>query len=399
MQAQAPATDICMNQRRARRLMEKAGVDVLLANSVWNVAYLSGFVQFHWTWDGIQHFMDRNVWRDEAKPLAAFFLDPSRKSFLACNPWVTRFNFIYPDVEVVTNPNSYSEPPHANNFAFFPLDWTVKALRDRGMEGARIGYEETRLPAYYLKLLRERLPRAQFVPVDDLFWRIRAVKTPEEIRRLREAFRIAAQVYRETFAMMKPGVKLRDIARMQMRRMSELGGLWYFEHLWVHTPGEPWDPPPDYELRAGDEGGCDLGCYIKGYGCDFGRTVSVGPPSQWLRDEFDSLKGVYDEMCAVARVGNTPAQLYETIERLKKEKRAGKHSFCVGHGLGLEVHELPAALPSEQEPFEIGSVIQIEVGSVDQPRNTFVFQEDAGVITQTGWQSLTDLPAQIFVTA
>src|ERR1051326_7931541 len=100
MTQQAQGNPVCMNEPRARRLMAEAGVDVLLANSVWNVAYLSGFVQFYWNWDGIQHFMDRNIWRDEAKPLAAFCLDPSKKSFLASNPWVTRHNFLYPEGEI-----------------------------------------------------------------------------------------------------------------------------------------------------------------------------------------------------------------------------------------------------------------------------------------------------------
>src|SRR5687768_15974606 len=100
---------ICMNEERARRLMAEAGLDVLLANSVFNVAYLSGFVQHHWVWDGIQHFMDRNIWRDEAKPLAGFCLDPAQSPFLACNEWVTRHNFVYPTVEIVVDYSVYGK--------------------------------------------------------------------------------------------------------------------------------------------------------------------------------------------------------------------------------------------------------------------------------------------------
>ncbi|HVF09894.1 MAG TPA: M24 family metallopeptidase [Abditibacteriaceae bacterium] len=389
---------ICMNEERARRLMAVAGLDVLLANSVFNVAYLSGFVQYHWVWDGIQHFMDRNIWRDEAKPLAGFCLDPSKSPFLACNEWVTRHNFIYPTVEIVMDWKSYGGGLHANQFAFYSIDWTVRALRERGLEAARIGYEETRLPVYYLECLGRELPAATFIPADNLFWRIRAVKTPEELRRLREAFRIAVQVYHETFAMLKPGIVLGDITRMQMERAHELGGLWYFNHLWLHTPSTQWDMPADYKLKAGDEGGCDLGIYYQGYGSDFGRTVSLGPVHEEIQREFDSVRAVYDGMKDAARIGNSGADIYEAAQKVIREQRNGRGAGCLGHGLGLECHEIPAILPTENEPLEENMVIQIEVGSVEPPRNTYIFLEDAGVVTPRGWELLNDLAQDIVVT-
>ncbi len=385
----------CINEERARRLMARAGLDLLLANSAFNVAYLTGFIHHCWGWDGIQQFMDRNVWRDDCRPLAGFCIDPAKKTFIACDAWVMRFNYVYPDVEVFQSMDSYSAPLHENNFRFPPLDWTLTAIKSRGLESARIGYEDTRLPDYYLRILQAKLPRATFIPVDDLFWQIRAVKTPEEIRRLREAFRIATQIYRETFAMMKPGVQLMDITRIQMARAQELGGLWYFNHLWVHTPGQPWDPPADYRLKPGDEGGCDLGIYFQGYGCDFGRTVSLGPVHEQIREEHTSVKEVYDAMREVARIGNTGADVFNAAQKAIQEKRGGRAAGCLGHGLGLECHEVPAVLPTETEPMEENMVLQLEVGSVEPPRGTFVFLEDAGVLTPRGWEPLNELPREV----
>jgi Xaa-Pro aminopeptidase len=388
---------ICINEERTRRLMAEQGFDVLLANSVFNVAYLSGFVQFHWVWDGIQHFMDRNIWRDEAKALAAYCLDPAKTPFVATNQWVTRHNFIYPHVEIVSDYSAPRQGIRDNQFAFDPLEWTVQGLRERGLEAARIGFEETRLPLYYYQYLRQELPDATFIPADNFFWQIRAVKTPEELRRLREAFRIATQVYRDTFAMMKPGVKLRDITRAQVERAAEFGGLWYFNHLWVHQAGEAWDPPADYVLQSGDEGGCDLGVYYQGYGSDFGRTVSLGPVEASIQSEYDSMREVYDAMRQEARAGNSGADLYNAAQKVIRERRNGRAAGCLGHGLGLECHEIPAILATETDPMEENMVVQIEVGDVVQPRNTFLFLEDAGVVTAQGWEPLNDLPRDIFV--
>lgn len=389
-------TSSCLNVERARRLMAEAGLDLLLANSGFNVSYLTGFVQHHWVWDGIQHFMDRNIWRDEAKPLAGFGLDPSIRPFLTANLWVTRHNFIDPSVELV-KPGPDDGRLHSNQFAFPSLEAAIRAIQSRGLSKARIGYEETRLPVYYLDGLRQALPGATFIPADNLFWRIRAVKTPEELRRLREAFRIAAQVYRETFAMMKPGVALGEIARMQMARAHELGGLWYFNHLWVHQPGDAWDPPPTYRLQAGDEGGCDLGIYYQGYGSDFGRSVALGAVHESTRREYDSLRMVYEAMVRAARPGSTGADIHRAAQEAIQKHRGGRGAGCLGHGLGLECHEIPAILPTETEPIEAGMVIQLEVGSTEPPRNSFLFLEDAGVVTANGWERLTDLSTDIAV--
>ena len=141
-----------MNVERARHLMAEAGLDLLLANSIFNVAYLSGFIQHHWVWDGIQHFMERNIWRDEARPLAGFCLDPSKTSFLAVHPWVIRHNHVYPGVDV-SAASANKSPLRENQFRFPPLESIVLSIRVRGLESARIGYEETRLPVHSLRLL------------------------------------------------------------------------------------------------------------------------------------------------------------------------------------------------------------------------------------------------------
>jgi Xaa-Pro aminopeptidase len=244
--------------------------------------------------------------------------------------------------------------------------------------------------------MREQLPRVTWVPADDLLWRIRAVKTPEEIARLREAFRIGTQVYHETFAMMRPGVRLADVQRMQMARTSELGGTWYFNHLWVHAPGTPWDPPPEYALREGDEGGCDLGVYVKGYGCDFGRTVSLGRVDPDVRRQYETLRAGYEAMAGAARAGNSTRDVMRAAVTVERDLRGGRILGCRGHGLGLECHEMPVLMHNWDEPLEENMVLQVEVGDVIDGRNTFLFLEDAGVITAQGWQCLTDLPREIF---
>src|SRR5260370_3238941 len=67
----------------------------------------------------------------------------------------------------------------------------VKAIKARGLQNARIGVDEIGiLPQYWDKLV-EALPGATIVRAADIFRYARAIKTPDEIKRLRKSAEIA----------------------------------------------------------------------------------------------------------------------------------------------------------------------------------------------------------------
>jgi Xaa-Pro aminopeptidase len=124
------------------------------------------------------------------------------------------------------------------------------------------------------------------------------------------------------------------------------------------------------------------------------------PPA--IQSEYEGFRGVYEAMRATAKVGSSGAEIYAAAQKaIAKDVRLSLRSplpaGCLGHGLGLECHEIPAILPYDHDPLEEDMVIQIEVGNIEPTRGTHLFLEDAGVITINGWERLNDLPQDIFV--
>src|SRR5438093_846242 len=77
------------------------------------------------------------------------------------------------------------------------------AIRQRQLAGATNGVEMNHLPASVVEELRARLPKAQFVDAEKVLWRMRAVKTPRELERQKQAYRVAEEIYGEVLSMVQ----------------------------------------------------------------------------------------------------------------------------------------------------------------------------------------------------
>lgn len=383
---------VAMNVPRARRLMAALDIDLLLAFSPRNVGYLTGFYSQNWFWDGIQHFMSQNLWREEAFPLAGFCLDESKPPFLSVNPWVTEFSLCWVD-EVKQGGQA---PIRGSGYSYPQVETAIECIQERGLERGRIGYEPDRLPARYFDEFRKALPQARFVDAQELFLEIRAVKTDVEIVRLKEGYRIATAVYRDLFQFIRPGLRLEELVQRERMIADRLGGLHYFDHVWISGPQEPWRPGPDKTVRIGDAGGLDLGVYYEGYGTDFARAVSIGPARDDLKRAMDDLMLVREVIRKTAAPGSCGAEILRAAQDCVRRHNMKDGAGCLGHGLGLSCHEIPFLTLRDTLPLEPGMVFVIEMGRIIPATNTYILIEDAGLITPTGWENVfTDLPPDL----
>src|SRR5205814_2226552 len=72
-----------------------------------------------------------------------------------------------------------------------PVEVVAESLVSQGLAGGTIGVEETHLSVSEHRRLERALPKARFVPVDDLLGSLRTIKTPSEIELLADIGRAA----------------------------------------------------------------------------------------------------------------------------------------------------------------------------------------------------------------
>lgn len=94
-----------------------------------------------------------------------------------------------------------------------PMDVLVETMNDMALADGTIGVELSYLPVDYYQLLRDRLPKATFVNISDLFVYARSIKTAEEILLFRELCRVADEAFTEVSKIVAIGVTELELAK------------------------------------------------------------------------------------------------------------------------------------------------------------------------------------------
>lgn len=141
------------------------------------------------------------------------------------------------------------------------------------------------------------------------------------------------------------------------------------------------------------------------YHADMTRTFVKGEPSETVRQWYEDTEAAVDAALDAVEPGATGAEVhaavcdvyeeagYPTLRSDETAETGFIHS--TGHGVGLDVHEEPSVSPSGDE-LKPGHVITIEPGLYD-PDVGGVRIEDLVVVTEDGYENLTDYPKRLVV--
>jgi Xaa-Pro aminopeptidase len=392
---------------RLRQHMAARGIDLVLANSKRNVAYLTDHQTANWTWEhAILHMMEKEYDGADYVVMAGLAADPSIKSFIveyahredAINQRGMHADEFYgywrrgerpqvdgPGISLERDMNRTSE------------EAAVQSIRDRKLERSTIGIELCRMPAAQLQRLRELLPQARFVDAFDLLFEVRQIKTPEEIRRLRQAYAVATEIYRQVFADVAPGMTPREILLREMREIYARGCSFSFAHIFFASGGVTdiaLTPPADRKIAPGDVGVFDLGVVYEGYGSDYARMADVAPGCSALREVYPVILDARRAIEAALKPGTSARDVYRAGETALEKGGLCASISCLGHGLGLDCHEKPFITSYSDDVIMAGQTICIEIYCEVRGVGP-ILMEDGGVMTESGWQSFSPLPIEL----
>lgn len=136
-----------------------------------------------------------------------------------------------------------------------------------------------------------------------------------------------------------------------------------------------------------------------GYYADMTRTISKGAPSKNVIDMFATLSEAQQLGLSRVRAGVSGAEVHQNVVDFFRDHgyESNSHGFIhnLGHGVGLQVHELPTVGPSGAA-LEPGNVITIEPG-LYYPGTGGVRLEDMGAVTRKGFDDFTRFPRELVV--
>ena len=266
----------------------------------------------------------------------------------------------------------------------------------RGLK--HIGFDPATLTCAFLAALRKELKgRARLVAVSGKVSRPRVVKDAGEIERMRKAVRISEAALvtlleRDDLLVLKE----RDVAaemEAEMRRRGS-GGPRLSHHRRFRDAQRPAPRPEHFQPPAGGNGTAGRlgGAGYQGYNADLTRTIRLGRPRGRLGKAYAAVLESRERVLEAMRPGVRVSELDRLARTVIEQAGFGAGiAHSLGHGIGLEVHELPFLSINSRERLREGMVFTLEPG-IYLPGLGGIRVEDMVRLGKDGPHLLSSLP-------
>ena len=360
-------TDVASRLERIRAHLADKGLDALIVNHWSNVVYATGF-------DGIADVESPHIALITAE--RAFALIDSRYYEVASKQSAaTRWMTILARHEV--------------------REKTVELIEESGC--MRIGIEDS-MPYGRFITWEEALADREVTATHRLIEDIREIKDLDEIARISHSQAIAEEVFAFLLKHIKPGMTEKQIAFDIEFTLRNLGAeaLSFPPIVAAGVNGSmPHAKPSDYVVQEGDLVTLDFGAQYEGYKSDMTRTICIGQACDFQREIYALVLNAQQAAIDVVRAGVNAAEVDHAARQIIDAAGYSENfGHGTGHGVGLDIHELPNLSPSSEGVLKTGSVVTIEPG-VYVPEVLGVRIEDLVVVTDTGHHMITEAPKEL----
>ena len=316
-----------------RRILETKGLDALLITNAQNRQYISNFVG-----------------------TAGTLLVTQREALLA-----TDFRY----VEQASKQTSGFEIIKGNGW-----DWLPQAASKLSLK--TVGFESTDLSVHSFEKVKESLlqiksnPGPLLIPTVDIVETLRTIKAGEEISALQQSIDISDKAMDSVCPTIYAGLTEREVAWRMEKAMREYGAdSKSFDTIVARGPNSamPHHRASDDIIQLGDQVVIDMGALRDGYCSDITRTIFVGDPDDKFNQIYDlvlSAQLIAIETIQPGMTGQTGDSLARTV--LNEAGYGDYFGHSLGHGIGLDVHELPRLSPNSQDVISENMVFSVEPG-------------------------------------
>ncbi|BDC51274.1 aminopeptidase [Bryobacterales bacterium F-183] len=259
--------------------------------------------------------------------------------------------------------------------------------------GVRIGYDPAATSVAELRQMEAKLPKgAKLVTVEGVVEKQRQVKDDTEIALIRESVKVNSAAFDATVRKIKPGLRESDIAaelEYQQRKKGASGPS--FETIVASGPRTalPHAHPTDARIGPDILLLIDMGASRGGYASDMTRMLHLGRPSAKVRGWYEAVLEAQLAALDSIRAGVTAGSVDRAAREMLKAKGFGElFTHSTGHGLGLEIHEMPGIRAKDKTKLRPGMAITVEPGIYIAGEGGIRI-EDTVVVTQNGCDILT----------
>ena len=359
---------------RARQLMQQSGIGSVIVESGSSLDYLTG-VQWHRS-----ERLTAAVIPAQGDPVIVtpFFESPSVKETLAIPAEIRTWN---EDED--------------------PLKLVADFLRERGVAGAPVGFEET--DRYFIvDRLGQQLPRLKSVSANPVVRALRLIKSPAERALMQTANDITLTAMRHAGEAASAGMTPADFGAAIDAATAALGGSPEFSLVLIDEASAlPHGSHKPQIVKRGSTILFDCGCTVHGYQSDISRTFVYGAaPTVEQRKVWNQVQEGQQIAIRAAKLG-APAGSVDDAVRAAYESWGYGPGYKLpgmphrtGHGIGMDGHEPAYLVHGDMTPLAPGMCFSDEPG-IYIPGEFGVRLEDCWHMTEAGPKFFTQPPPSI----
>lgn len=267
----------------------------------------------------------------------------------------------------------------------------ARGIVDLGLK--RVGFESRYLPyAEYKRIHIDLKRRALLIPAHSMVEELRQVKDAGEIETIREAVRICVKAMEFVRDFIAPGKKeIEVVAEMERFIRYQGASNSSFDIIVASGPhaAYPHHISGERKLSKSEPVLIDAGVEVKGYKSDLTRVYFLSKINGLIRGVYDIVRGAQLKAIEEIRPGAVISNIDQAARGyIAKKGFAPYFKHNLGHGLGLEVHELPNISPKSDIELEEGMVFTIEPG-IYLPGKFGIRIEDMVLVTKKGCEVLS----------
>ena len=365
--------------KRARLLMQEKKIEMLLITSPHNFRYFTGLDSYFWESPTRPWFLLLSLNQD---PIA---IVPSIGKTALQKTWIK-------NVKTWQSPNP-------NDEGITVLQDTILSIQSNQCSiGCEIGMEsQLRMPVNDFQKLKINLSDHSFVDASPLIWKLRMIKSENEISKIKKIISIASNVFDALPKHLQTGQSEIEICNIMKKKLLDLGADHTLYMSCASGPGG-YDQiicdPTEKKLRDGDILIIDTGTTLDGYFCDFDRNFGFGKIADSAKIAYEILWLAAEAGMNSAKPGATCADVSNAmLSILQKEGLSSNSVGRMGHGIGLQITEPPSIMSNDNTVLEENMVIAIEPCFEYAPGTMLVHEENI-LITKNGHERLTSRTPQ-----
>ena len=371
------SSKIPFDTARLDKLMDEAGMDVLIATSKHNVQYLLGGHRafFFDTMDamGLTRYLPVLVYAKGAPDKAAYFGHRLENFQRENNPFWTPVQLCNSSGTVDT------------------MQKAIEHIKKAGIKTAGVGAELGFLPVDAGKALQDAFSSSKLSDCLFVLERMRAIKTPEELKKLKVASEAVIDSMKAVIANHGPGATTAQLTEA-LRKEETNRGL-TFDYCLITAGTSLNRAPSDRVWGKGDILSLDSGGNYHGYIGDICRMAIHGEPDAELEDMLGDIEEIQRAAFKPVKAGVMASEVYKSAEARQSKSKYHNNIHFLAHGMGLVSHEAPrltsnGPVPYDDydahRPLETGMVISVET-TMQHPKRGFIKLEDTVVVTDQGY--------------